>query len=78
MFQFPSFQVSKSPSFQVSRFPSLHGGNKGGRGGGRDGGGSKGGPMRSLGTDHVFSGPTRGLKKLLLMAQTDRQTDRRI
>ena len=30
--------------------------------------------MRGLGTDHVISGPMRGLKKLHPMAQTDRQT----
>ena len=32
--------------------------------------------MRGLGTDYVISGPMRGLKKLLSMAQTDQQTDR--
>ena len=32
--------------------------------------------MRGLGTDHVISGPMRGLKKLHLMAQTTRETDR--
>ena len=28
--------------------------------------------MRGMGTDHVISGPIRGLKKLHPMAQTDR------
>ena len=32
--------------------------------------------MRGLITDHVISGPIRGLKNLHSMAQTDTQTDR--
>ena len=52
--------------FRVFKFPSFQGGRDGGR---------EGGPKRGLGTDHVISGPMRGLKKLQLMAHTDRQTD---
>ena len=38
--------------------------------------GREGGPMRGLGTDHVFSGPMRSLEeKLNPMAHTGRQTD---
>ena len=32
--------------------------------------------MRGLGTDHVISGPMRGLKKLHSMALTDTETHR--
>ena len=32
--------------------------------------------MRGLGTNHVISGPMRGLKKLHSISQTNRQTDK--
>ena len=60
--KFLSYQVSDFPSFRFFMFPSQ-------RGKGR-------GPMRGLGTDHVISGPMRGLKKFTLWRkQTNRQTD---
>ena len=39
-------------------------------------GGREGVPMRGQETDHVNSGPMRGLKKMYPMAQTNRQTNR--
>ena len=47
----------------------------------REGGGGGGGwwPMRDLGTDHVISGPMRGLdKKCMTNGQKDTSTDGRI
>ena len=52
-FEFPSFPASKLPSFQVSKFPSFQG----------RGVGEEGRTIERLGTDHVISGPMRGLKK---------------
>ena len=60
--RFPSYQVSTFPTYQVSKFPSFQGGREEG-------------PMRGLATNHVISGPLRGLKKLHLMTQTNRHTD---
>ena len=62
-----SFRVSMFPSIQVSKFPSIQGGREAGR---------QGGPMRGLGTDHAISGLMRGLKKMHLMAQTDKLTNK--
>ena len=50
------FHVSEFPSIKVSKFPSFQGRREGGMEWGR-----KGGPMRGLWTDHVISGPMRGL-----------------
>ena len=62
--EFPSFRVTEFQSFRVSKFPSFQG-----RGGGRT--------NERPGTNHVTSGPMRGFeKKLHLMVQTNRQTDR--
>ena len=57
----PSFLVSEFPSYQVSIFLSFKV-YKRGRVVGSEGG-REGGPMRGLGTDHVNSGPMRGLTK---------------
>ena len=46
----PSFRISKLPSYQVSKFPSFQV---------REGGLTNERP----GTDHVISGPMRGLEK---------------
>ena len=42
--------------------------------GGQEAGG--GGPMRGLGTDHVTSGPMRGLEKIAREGDTHIHTDR--
>ena len=62
--KFPSFQVSKFPSYRVSKFPSFQG---------REGGRTNERP----GTDHVTSGPMRGLEKNCTRwrRQTHIQTD---
>ena len=64
--ELPSFRVSEFPSYQVSEFPSFQR---------REGGRTNERP----GTDHVISGPMRGLGKNCTRwrTQTDRQTDTR-
>ena len=62
-FEFPSFPASKLPSFRVSKFPMEWGGGEEGR------------TIERLRTDHVISGPMRGLKKLHPLAQTSRRGD---
>ena len=60
----------KNLDLQVSKFPSFQeGGSEEEREGGREGG-----PMRGLTTDHVISGPMRGLEKTASDGP-NRQTD---